>query len=226
MCGRFVALSDPDGLVRFFTIDERQAADLPPSANVAPTEPVYAVARHDGSRVLTTFRWGLVPFWAKDLKVGGRHINARAETVHTAPAFRDSFDRKRCIIPADAFFEWERRPGQKPQPHLFERGDRGPLAFAGLWASWRDRSVTDAERLLTCTIITTDANAVVAPLHDRMPVVLEMADVDAWLDPATPPDALRGLLRPAPDDLLVSRRVSTAVNDVRNKGVELLAPTG
>ncbi len=223
MCGRFVQATDPEGLVRFFVVDERQTDDLPPSWNTAPTDPAYAVARHDGRRVLTRFQWGLVPWFSRDAKGGARMINARAETVRTSKAFADSFERKRCLIPADGFYEWE-KAGKVRLPWFVHRTDGNPMAFAGLWASWRDRNAPDRPRLLTCTIITTDANDRLASLHDRMPVVLERDAWDAWLDPDADLDELEGLLRPADDEVIDLHRVSTAVNSVRNQGPELVQP--
>lgn len=223
MCGRFVSITDADGLVRFFTIDDRQTEDLPPNPNVAPTEQVYAVAEHRSRRVLTALRWGLVPHFAEDLKVGARQINARAESVATRPAFRESFAKRRCLLPADGFYEW-RRGGEERVPFHVGHADGTPLALAGLWASWRPKDAPEAPWVRTCTVVTTDANADVAPLHDRMPVLLAPGDWDLWLDREvgdTP--AVRSLLRPAPDGSLRIRQVSRAVNDARNKELEVLA---
>jgi len=222
MCGRFVSITDPDGLVRFFTIDDRQTEDLPPNPNVAPTEQVYAVAEHKSRRVLTAFRWGLVPHFADDLKVGARQINARAETVATRSAFRESFAKRRCLIPADGFYEWRKDGKQRIPFHLGSR-EGTPLALAGLWASWRPKDDPDAEWVRTCTVITTEANADVASLHDRMPVLVGPDDWDLWLDREvgdTP--AVRSLLRPALDGSLHVRKVNRAVNDARNKDASVL----
>jgi putative SOS response-associated peptidase YedK len=224
MCGRFVAISDLDGLIRFFTVDERQGEDIPPSWNVAPTDPVNAVAAHGGRRVMVTFRWGLVPAWAKDRRIGSRLINARGETAHAKPAFAAAFARRRCLIPADGFYEWERRPDGVRLPFHIARRDGDPLAFAGLWTSWRDPGHRDAPALRTCVIVTTTANATIAPLHDRMPVLLSRSEWDRWLDPETAVDQLQPLLVPAADDALAVRRVSTDVNSVRNNHPGLLDP--
>lgn len=224
MCGRFVSVTDADGLVEFFTIDERQVDDLAPNVNVAPTEQVPAVVEHDHRRALTTFRWGLVPHWADDLKIGSRLINARDDSLATKPAFRDAFARHRCIIPADGFYEW-RREGKSRIPFHVTARDGSPLALAGLWAVWRDPAQPDAPRVRTCTIVTTGANEVVGELHDRMPVVLAREDWAEWLDRGQRDTAtLQHLLRPAPDDLLELRRVSQDVNSPRNKDPELLTP--
>jgi putative SOS response-associated peptidase YedK len=227
MCGRFAQPRSADELARIF--HARPAADVAGDRfNVAPTDEVAAVVEHHGERTVDAFRWGLVPFFAKSAKDGARLINARAETVETSPAFRSAFARHRCIIPADAFYEWrrERDPvsGRVIRSHPFavRRADGGPLAFAGLWAIWRNPET--AARLYTCSILTTDPNELVARLHSRMPVVLDEADWDAWLGEVTPPAELRSLLRPSPADGLDAYPVSPAVNNVRNEGAELLAP--
>lgn len=217
-------MTDADGLVRFFTVDERQAEDLPPNPNVAPTEQVYAVVAHDNRRVLVTFRWGLIPHWADDIKVGARHINARAESVDRASAFRTAFASKRCLLPADGFFEWRREPDGTKVPHLVRRADGDPMALAGLWAGWRDDADPEAGVVRSCTVITTRANEAMSRLHDRMPVVLQPEDWDAWLDRGNEDtEGLRHLLEPPPDDLLVAAPVSDAVNNARNKDPGILA---
>jgi putative SOS response-associated peptidase YedK len=222
MCGRFVQAGDPGEYAAYFGADLALRERLEPSYNVAPTRRVYAVAEHEEARLLGTFRWGLVPFWAKDEKIGSRHINARAETLADRPAFRDSFLHKRCIIPADGFFEWERRPSGGKLPHYVHRAD-APLALAGLWASWR--APDSDERLVTCTIITTEPNDLLRPIHDRMPVVLAPEDWDAWLDRGmSDADALRQMLRPAPEGALEEYPVSTLVNDTKNDYPECIAP--
>lgn len=224
MCGRYVATTDTEGLTRFLMVDERQTEDLPPNYNVAPTDMTMAVAMHDGKRVLTSFRWGLVPFWADDPKIGARMINARAESVAERSAFSRSFERRRCVIPADGFYEWERRPDGAKLPWFVHRADGEPMLFAGLWASWRDRGNADAERLLTCAIITTDANEGLRDVHDRMPVVLEPAEVRTWLDAQSTPTELQSLLVPAREGILRRHRVTTRVNAVRNNDPSLIEP--
>ena len=228
MCGRFVSASPPDELARYFGA-ELDDGGLEPSFNVAPTNEVYAVRARDEVRHLSTLRWGLVPFWAKDLKIGSRMINARAETVAEKPAFRKAYQRYRCLIPADGFYEWAKLPGLKTkQPYFIHRTDGEPVVFAGLWERWKPRLEDgktideSAEVVESCTILTTTPNADMAPIHDRMPVLLPPAVWDDWLSPDTDLDDIGSLMRPAPDGLLSLVPISTAVNNVRNKGEELI----
>jgi putative SOS response-associated peptidase YedK len=228
MCGRFVQASSPELLVERFGVDELAAAAHGPSYNVAPRASVYAVrdrAERDGRRrYLSELRWGLIPSWAKDPKIGDRMINARAESLVDKPAYERAFRRHRCLVPAEGFYEWQRR-GSRKQPMFVHRRDGEPMAFAGLWAAWRDPNGDDPDGdwLRSCVIVTTNANDTMAPLHDRMPVVLEERDWDRWLDPdAGDVDALTQLLAPAADDLLVAYPVATAVNSADNDGPELV----
>lgn len=223
MCGRFVAATDPDGLVRFFTIDERKDDDLPPSYNVAPTDPVRAVAAHEGRRLLVTFRWGLVPHWAESPKVAATMINARAESVATKPAFRDALGRRRCLIPADGFYEWTKSADGKKIPHFISRPDGNPLALAGVWETWRDKADPDAPPLRSCSIITRAAEGPVTELHDRMPLVLPAEAWSPWLDRETSSEEVTALLH-ADVPALQLRTVSTRVNAVANNDPELLEP--
>jgi putative SOS response-associated peptidase YedK len=226
MCGRFTSTVPAADLASYFEVDEVVADDLGARWNVAPTDEVYAVATSasSGARRLGTFRWGLVPFYAKDPSGGARMINARAETLLDKPAFRRGFERYRCIVPADGFYEWEAVEGsRKKQPWYFRRKDGDVLAFAGLWASWRPRRDRDEGRTVSCTIVTGEPNEVVAPIHDRMPVMLPPSAWADWLDPANDDvDALSRLLVPAPADLLEATPVIDAVSDVRNDGPHLL----
>lgn len=229
MCGRFVSASPPDELAQYFGA-ELDDGELEPSYNVAPTNEVYVVRARDDVRRLAALRWGLVPFWAKDLKIGSRMINARAETVAEKPAYRKAYQRHRCLIPADGFYEWAKLPGlEKKQPYFIHRTDGEPVVFAGLWERWRPKLEDgktvdpDAEPIETCTILTTTPNADMAPIHDRMPVLLPPSVWDDWLSEETDLDYIGSLLGPAPDDLLTLVPVSTAVNNVRNKGAELMA---
>ena len=231
MCGRYTSTTPPADLAAYFHVDEVVADEQPPRYNVAPTDEVYAVAdSSDAVRRLGTFRWGLVPFWAEDPKIGARMINARAETLLNKSAFRESFERRRCIVPADGFYEWEAVPGQKQkQPWYVRRADGDVLAFAGLWASWRPKGQTDRQRdrqrLVSCAIVTTDANEAVGRIHDRMPVVLAPDAWDAWLDPANDRVGdLLDLLVPAPAELFELLRVGPDVSNVRNDGPHLVEP--
>ena len=225
MCGRFVALTDPDGLVKFFTIDDRKDDDLPPNYNVAPTDPIRAVAAHDGRRYLVTFRWGLVPSWADSPKVAATMINARAETVADKPAFRDALRRRRCLIPADGFYEWTKDPEGRKQPHFITPSAGGLLAFAGLWETWRDRSNPQAPPLRSCTIVTRAAEGSVTQLHDRMPLALPRDACGSWLDQDTRADEVVALLHSDPP-ALEHRPVSQRVNAVANNDPDLLSPAG
>ncbi len=225
MCGRFVQVSSPDLLVERFGVDD-VATPAQPSYNVAPRATVYGVRDRvkddDRRRYLSGLRWGLVPSWAKDPKAGDRMINARAESLADKPAYQRAFQRHRCLVPAEGFYEWQRRGGRK-QPMFIHRRDGEPMAFAGLWAAWRDAKDPDADWLRTCAIVTTNANDSLAPLHDRMPVVLEARDWDRWLDPAVDDVVgLRQLLVAASNDLLVAYPVGTAVNSADNDGPELV----
>lgn len=228
MCGRFVSSSSPEDLAAYFGVDEIAESVLEPNFNVTPTQDVYAVVEHDGRRHLDAFHWGLVPSWAKDVKIGSRMINARAETVADKGAFKASFARRRCLVPADGFYEWKKVGGSgtkaRKQPMYVCRTDGAPLALAGLWSVWRgpDR---DQDPLRSATIITTDANARIADIHDRMPAILPEDAWDAWLDRDNDDvESLQELLVPAPDELLTVSPVSIEVNNVRNRGSQLIDP--
>lgn len=226
MCGRYVAATPPEVLVEYFGIEEVKANedDVPPSWNVAPTRDVFAVAESKSAgdkRALGSFRWGLVPSWAKDPSEGARRINARAETVATAPTFRKALQSKRCIVPADAFYEWEKVEGQKrKQPWLIKRADGELLAFAGLWEAWRD---VEGKWLRTCAIITTDASGPLTDIHDRCPAILERNEWDVWLDrDVTKPSDVLPLLAPPDPELLELHRVGPDVGNVKNDDPSLL----
>jgi putative SOS response-associated peptidase YedK len=222
MCGRY-SLSSPDAdlLSRRFNLPEQVEVDDEPRYNIAPTDPVLAVRRsEDGANELGRLRWGLVPGrWAEK---GGRPlINARAETLRSQPAFRDSFAERRCLIPADGFYEWKADEHGK-RPLWFSLAEGGLFAFAGIWAGLPERSGDGV--LHSCAIVTTEPNRLVRPIHDRMPVVLAPDAEEAWLDPAAEPGDLLDLLAPAPDDLLVAREVGDHVNSVREDGPHLIEP--
>ncbi len=213
MCGRYtLAGPDPSALRERFALGGRIAVRR--RFNVAPGDDVVAVTTdRDGARRGDVLRWGLVPSWARDPgSLGLKLINARAETMATNGAFRGAFERRRCLVVADGFFEWERRPGRPKQPYWVTRADAAPFAFAGLWASWRGDD--GVEPLRTCTIVTTTPSPGLAHIHERMPVMLEPGAEDVWLDHATPPDALRGLCVPC--DATATVAVGPAVNDARH----------
>jgi putative SOS response-associated peptidase YedK len=227
MCGRFVSSSPPDELAKYFDTEKVEESAIEPSYNVAPSNDVYVVVESGGVRRLDSFHWGLIPFWAKDVKTGNKMINARAETVAEKNAYKHAFKKRRCIIPADGFYEWKKIPGQKTkQPYFIERADGEPFAFAGLWEMWRPKDKEgDSEPIRSCTIITGEPNEKMAEIHDRMPVMLPPSAWDAWLDPENDDlETLGKLLVPAPASLITMHPVSTAVNNVRSKGAELTDP--
>jgi putative SOS response-associated peptidase YedK len=225
MCGRFTSRTPASDLAEYFGVDEVVAPELGARYNVAPTDETYAVAESGEERRLGTFRWGLVPFWAKDVKIGSRMINARAEGLLDTSAFRRPFERRRCIVPADGFYEWEHTGGTRKQPWYITRADGKPMALAGLWDSWRPVKGSDEGKVRSCVIITGEPNATIARLHDRMPVLLPPEVWDLWLDPTNDDVAsLQSLLVPAPDELFELVPVSTAVNTVTNDGPELVEP--
>jgi putative SOS response-associated peptidase YedK len=244
MCGRYVSTASLTELAEAYGVDEIRTESLGARYNVAPSQPVYAVVARrpppgEGSaggvgplpatRRLGALRWGLVPSWAKDRSIGNKLINARSEGIAAKPAFRSALLRRRCIIPADSFYEWQVQPagpgGTKRgrRPYVICRRDRRPLSFAGLWEVWRDPAEPEAEPLRTATIVTTAANDVLAGIHSRMPVVLAEAGVATWLDPdVEDPEVLTGLLVPAPNDWWETWAVGTRVNAVANEGPELI----
>ncbi len=221
MCGRFTQQRPASELAEIFGA-EPLVDDPGDRFNVAPTDEASVVVEREDRRAVTAYRWGLIPHWAKDAKVGSRMFNARAETIATSPAFRDPFARKRCLVPVDSFYEWK-RDGSIRQPFRIARLDGRPLALAGLWSGWRDPETDTVRR--TFTIITTTPNRALADVHDRMPVVIADSAWDQWLDP-TPvdPGELIGLLAPNEDVDLEIYPVSRAVNNVRNDGPDLIRP--
>ncbi len=232
MCGRYVAATPPDELANYFSAEVPDiTSGLAPNFNVAPTQQVPAVRQHtSGARNLDTLRWGLVPFWAKDPRIGNRMINARGETVATKNAFRRSLIKQRCIIPADGFYEWHKIQGRKhKQPMYITRTDDEPFAFAGLCERWRDKNSLDEDgeplELHSCTIITCAANETMAKIHDRMPVMLPPHAWDSWLDPTNRDlTEVSPLLVPAPAGLIKMHPVSREVNNSRNNGAHLIEP--
>ncbi len=219
MCGRYTLTESPRRVAEHFRL--RVGSDLLPRYNVAPSQPVAAVREGDQGRELVMLRWGLIPHWAKDTRIGYSLINARAETVAEKPAYRAAFRKRRCLIPASGFLEWAKL-GRVKQPYHFRRRDGGPIAFAGLWECWES---PDGELVESCSIITTEANGLVAPLHDRMPVLIDPADFDLWLDPACQrAEDLAPLLRPYPAEAMEAVAVSPLVNSPKNDDPECLAP--
>ncbi|MGH3753991.1 MAG: SOS response-associated peptidase [Pseudonocardiaceae bacterium] len=235
MCGRYASTRDPATLaVAFDAINGTDGAAPGADYNVAPTKPVFSVVtRHPRDaqgvpdpdrtvRSIRVLRWGLVPHWAKDPAAGSRMINARAESAATKPAFRDAVARRRCLLPADGWYEWQAAPGSRKQPFFITPADGSGLALAGLWSTWRGPDAA-APPLVTCAVLTTDAAGPLAEIHDRMPLILPARAWEAWLDPDC--DDPSRLLAPSPPELVAGlelRPVSTAVNDVRRGGPELV----
>lgn len=225
MCGRFVSSTPADQLASTFRAAWSPGAGRRPSWNVAPTSQVWTVVQGDEGRRLTTTRWGLVPPWAENLSVGARMINARAETLSERRAFRAAFRRRRCIVPADGFYEWQVVPGQRAKrPHLLHDPHGRVLALAGLWERWRPRT-DDGEELLSCTIVTRAATPEVAVVHDRMPAILPEDAWDLWLDPTVADDELlTTLLTSSCAPELQLDRVGVEVNSTRHDGPQLVTP--
>lgn len=225
MCGRFTLTSTPAEIADFFGADQ-QGLDLAPNYNVAPTTDVVTIIGDGNEMALDLMHWGLVPSWAKDISIGSRMINARSETLAEKPSFRRALARRRCLVVANGFYEWQVVPGQKrKQPMYIKREDGTPLAFAGLWEIWRpdgDPKRAD-QKLHSCTIVTCAANEKIAQVHHRMPVILERPDWTAWLDAEHAPVAsATELLRAASDDVLTVYPVSTDVNRVGINHAQLI----
>jgi putative SOS response-associated peptidase YedK len=219
MCGRYTLASPTERLAEEFGVDA-SSIELSPNYNVAPTQGVAAVLEEGGQRRLEVLRWGLIPPWADDPGIGSRMINARSETAPGKPSFRRAFRERRCLIPADGFYEWQRTNGAK-QPYYIHMEDGRPFAFAGLWESW---SKGGEGEVRTCTILTTGANALVGEVHDRMPVILAHDVYDVWLDPASERDELTGLLAPYSEDEMEAYPVSRFVNSPSNNDPRCIEP--
>ncbi len=220
MCGRFVGFGDLGALKAAFPIDH-SSCEVVSNFNVAPSQNVLVIVRRSGLNWLESYRWGLVPFWAKDMAIGNRMINARIETLSEKPSFKNAFRHRRCLIPADGFYEWKGTKGRK-QPLLITLPDEKPFAFAGLWESWQDPDPS-VPPLLTCTIITTAASDNLRPIHHRMPVVLQADSYAQWLsNKQQSPTALLNLLHHNSHSRFAFRPVSTKVNNVRNNGPDNL----
>jgi putative SOS response-associated peptidase YedK len=218
MCGRFAQRTDAKRLAKAFRVED--VPEVEPRYNVAPTQQILGVYESVDGREIKYFKWGLIPSWAKDPSIGAKLINARSETVTEKPSFREAFKKRRCIIPADGFYEWQ-RTGSSKQPFFFRMHDDRPFGFAGLWEQWKDKQ--GGEVIESCTILTTEANELLQTVHDRMPVILHPQDYELWLDEDVRKQGFREeLLRPFPASEMVSYPVSTLVNSTRNHGAELI----
>lgn len=230
MCGRYVSATSPDQIADYFGAVTVAETLVEPNYNVAPTVSVPVVVARDDNRHLDLFRWGLVPSWAKSVKIGSKMINARVETVTTKNAFRSAIKKRRCIVPADAFYEWtavENPSGSKPlkQPWCIQRTDGAPFAFAGLFEIWRDPEDDEADKVRSFTILTRAANEAMEPIHDRMPVMLAPNRWDDWIhaDGSDATDLLASIPA-APSELLAIHAVSMDVNNSRSRGAQLMDP--
>jgi putative SOS response-associated peptidase YedK len=240
MCGRYASARKKHELLEEFRVELDGAVDeeLSPDYNVAPTKKVYAVLSRmpeeqaEGAtprpvRQLRVLKWGLVPSWAKDPSIGAKMINARVETVAEKPSYRRAFKQRRCLLPADGYFEWYELEKKRKQPYFIHPADGGVLAMAGLYEFWKDPTRADDDPLkwlVTCTVITTTAEDELGRIHDRMPMLIERDRWDDWLDPRVGTEEARTLLVPPAPGRLTAHPVSTAVNNVRNNGPELIEP--
>jgi putative SOS response-associated peptidase YedK len=223
MCGRYVRRSDKQRIAEHFQVHGLSLPDFGPSWNVARQtfQPVIRLNRDTGEREIVLMRWGLVPFWARDAKVSYSTINAQAETITISPTYREAFKQRRCLVPADAFYEWQKIDSKTKQPFAIALKTGEPYAFAGLWERWRNADAGTALR--SFAIVTTDPNEVVQPLHNRMPVIVPERDYDRWLNagPDRPPI---DLLRPYDADKMTAWKVDKAVGNVKNDSPELIEP--
>jgi putative SOS response-associated peptidase YedK len=217
MCGRFTNQVTWRELVELYRIHDQPALNLRPRYNVAPSQDIPIVRPADAGREIVTARWGLVPFWAKDLKVGYKMINAKAETVDEKPSFRNAFKSRRCLIPADGFYEWKKLEGGEKEPYRLCLKDQQPFAFAGLWER------NDGLDVTSCTIITTEPNEVAGSIHNRMPVILPPGDYEAWLSAETAPADAKALLRPYEGEM-IAYPVNKAVGSPKNDQPDLIEP--
>jgi putative SOS response-associated peptidase YedK len=220
VCGRYYSRADKQRIAEAMKAKAPERFEVKASYNVAPQsfQPVVRLDR-EGERVLTQMRWGLIPLWAKDAKIGRSTVNARAETVAKAPAFREAFQRRRCLVPASGFYEWMRLDAKTRQPFAVTVKDADVIALAGLWERWKDPA--NGEWLLTYTILTTDPNPLMEPIHDRMPVILAERDYERWLEPGDPAKPPLDLLRPFPAEEMRAWKVGAAVGNVKNDSPEL-----
>ncbi|KJH70702.1 SOS response-associated peptidase [Aliterella atlantica] len=219
MCGRFTLSQPTDAIASTFNLPE--IPSLEPRYNIAPTQSIPAIllTPERGERQLQMLHWGLIPTWAKDASISAKLINARSETASEKPSFKSALRRRRCLIIADGFYEWQRQDGKK-QPYYFRLESGQPFAFAGLWENWRS---PDGEAIASCTILTTEANDLLRPIHDRMPVILDAKDYDTWLDlEIQQPELVQPLLHPYPANSMHSYAVSTKVNNPKNNTPECI----
>ncbi|MBP2239592.1 putative SOS response-associated peptidase YedK [Cytobacillus eiseniae] len=221
MCGRFTLTATFSEIIDRFNIQAAIEEQLyEPSYNVAPSQSVLAVINDGKKNRLGYLRWGLIPPWAKDTKMGHKMINARAETIFEKPSFRQAFQKKRCIIIADSFYEWKRHGDQTKTPMRIKLANNRLFAMAGLWETWKSK---DGQPIHTCTVITTNPNDLVKNIHDRMPVILNPEDEKIWLNPMiNDTETLLNLLKPFPEDLMASHEVSSLVNSPKNNSIELI----
>jgi putative SOS response-associated peptidase YedK len=220
MCGRYLITSAPEAIRNLFRYAEEP--DFPPRYNIAPTQPVPIVRLAAGARAFALVRWGLIPAWVKEPNAFSLLINARGETVGDKPAFRNAMRYRRCLFPADGFYEWKSEGGRK-RPFCIRARDGKPVAFAGLWETWAG---PHGEEIDTACIVTTAANRTLAPLHDRMPVVIAPDAFDFWLDPQVDALMASALIAPAPENLFEAYEISTAVNRTANDSPAVIAPVG
>jgi putative SOS response-associated peptidase YedK len=219
MCGRYAITSAPEAIRRLFCYDEQP--NFPPRYNVAPTQPVPIVRMFEGKRQFALVRWGLIPAWVKDPRGFSLLINARGESLDAKPAFRAALRYRRCLFPADGFYDW-RREGERVRPHYVRLKTGGPMAFAGLWENWMG---PNGEEMETAAIVTTRANRMLATAHPRMPVIVPPEAFDLWLDTrGVDSTTAAALIAPAPEDMLEMHEVSTAVNSAANDTPDLIEP--
>jgi putative SOS response-associated peptidase YedK len=227
MCGRYGRRADKQRIAEWMQAHDTNVFDdsyFEPAYNIAPQsfQPVVRLDPETGERELTVMRWGLVPFWSKEGTAAFNTINAKAETVAKSPAYREPWKRRRCLVPADWFYEWKKIDEKTKQPYAIAMKDGGLFAFAGLWDSWKDKA--SGQELQTYTILTTDPNELLIPIHNRMPVILDRKDYERWMAPAEPSHLPVDLLRPYPTEEMKAWKVSRDVGNVRNNGPGLVAP--
>lgn len=222
MCGRYYRRSDKQRIADAFRVGVPPSFDILPSYNVAPQsfQPVIRLNGDTGEREFVQMRWGLVPFWSRDAKIAYSTINAKCETCATSPAFREALKRRRCLVPADGFYEWQKLDAKDKQPYAIGLKDGAPLAFAGLWERWTDKATN--QPLETYTIITTEPNELTAAVHDRMPVILAPRDYERWMAPGEPAQLPVDFLRPFDADMMTMWKVGKDVGSVKNNTADLL----